>query len=107
MANTTLQEERYTWLHALDIIQQENIELKNQLAERMKNDIGRKALEKAEYYQNEFLNKDTIIILLRRDIIKQSSSEPSKLDKLRKDMELMGKEFSRLKTEFNNYLARI
>jgi hypothetical protein len=106
MANTTQQEERYIWLRALDIIQQENIELKNQLAEMMKHDIEIKALEKAEYYQNEFLNKDTVIALLRHDIIKQTNTEPNKQDKLRKDMDMMSKEFRRLKLEFNNYLAK-
>lgn len=106
MVNQSQQEERYTWLRMLDVIQQENIELKNQLAEMIKNDIGRKSLERAEYYQNEFLNKDTIIALLRHDIVRQNNTEKLKQEKLRRDMDLMGKEFNRLKTEFSNYLVK-
>ncbi|MBS1773176.1 MAG: hypothetical protein JST82_09955 [Bacteroidetes bacterium] len=106
MINTKQQDERYTWLRMLDIIQLENIELKNQLAELVRNGIGSKTLEKAEYYQNEFLNKDTVVALLRRDVIRYSDADNSQQGKLRRDMDLMQKEFSRLKTEFNNYLIR-
>lgn len=111
-----LQQERQTWLRTLDYIQQETIHLKNQLAEIIKTDIQNGLLEKAEYFQSEFLNKDTVIALLRYDIAKQNNAEVSgpdtekritkKQDKLRSDMEKMEKEFSRLKFDFNNYLAQ-
>lgn len=113
MDKTTGQEERYRWLRLLDGIQQENIDLKNRLAELIKNEVGAKVLEKAEYYQNQFLNKDTVIALLRHDIVKQNQLDSdivdyswlsNKHERLRRDVELMEKEFTRLKTEFNKYI---
>jgi hypothetical protein len=111
------QQERQTWLRTLDYIQQETIYLKNQLAEVIKNDIPKSLLEKAEYFQNEFLNKDAVIALLRYDIAKQNKAADTdpenenktakKQDKLRSDMEMMEKEFSRLKFDFNSYLSKV
>lgn len=107
------------WLRSLDFIQQENIHLKNSLADILKIELSDGMLEDAEYFQNQFLNKDTVIALLRRDIAIQSQEIEKELhakhdiekkslkhqDKLRSDMEKMEKEFSKLKFQFNNYLS--
>jgi len=117
--NNYLQHEVQMWHRALDFIQQENIHLKNSLADLLKIELSDGMLEDAEYFQNQFLNKDTVISLLRRDIAIQSQEIEQELqarqeinkksikqqDKLRSDMEKMEKEFSKLKFQFNNYLS--
>ena len=102
-----------TWLRTLDFLQQENIHLKTRLAELIKhNTVGPEVLEKAEYFQNNFLNKDTVIALLRRDIklfqLDEKQAETNRKHKtLRLDMEKMEKEFINLRTDFNNYLRKV
>lgn len=110
-------EEQQKWLRTLDYLQQENIFLKNQLANIIKNDISSVSLEKAEYFQNEFLNKDAVIALIRYDIAKQSKATTNldpeaerktakRHEKLRSDIEKMEKEFNRLKHDFSTYIAK-
>jgi hypothetical protein len=102
-----------TWTRTLNYIQQENIHMKNRLAAIVKNGLANELLEKVEYFQNCFLNKDAVIGLLRQDIAHENKLEQALLDKeiieahnkLRKDMDLMEKEFSGLKFDFNNYLS--
>ncbi|MBS1585928.1 MAG: hypothetical protein JSS82_10340 [Bacteroidetes bacterium] len=117
--NNYLQQETQMWLRSLDFIQQENIHLKNSLADILKVALSDGMLEEAEYFQNQFLNKDTVIALLRRDIALQSQELERKSqvgedadkksikqqEKLRSDIEKMEKEFSKLKFQFNNYLS--
>ena len=110
-----LEHERETWLRTLDYIQQENIHLKTRLAGIIKYEVDNDLLEQVEYFQNQFLNKDAVITLLRHDIATIKDIDFTtfnkkilvKHEKLRKDMELMEKEFSRLKFDFNNYLSQV
>ena len=103
-----------TWQRTLNYILQENIYLKNRLAELIKEGMENDLLEQVEYFQNQFLNKDAVIALLRQDIVHEQQlngdlmlpSNTAKHDKLRRDMELMEMEFSRLKFDFNNYLSK-
>lgn len=112
-----LKKERETWIRTLDYIQQENVFLKNYLADIIKDDIKPDMLEQAEYFQNQFINKDAVIALLRYDIANQNklseigadNGEFAKIQsrqiKLRADMEKMEREFSKLKFQFNTYIA--
>jgi len=113
-----LKNERETWLRTLDYIQQENVFLKNHLADIIKNDIKPEMLEQVEYFQNQFINKDAVIALLRYDIANQNRLSENGVEhngdfvklqarqgKLRGDMEKMEREFSRLKFQFNTYIA--
>lgn len=103
-----------TWQRTLNYIQQENIYLKNRLAEIIKNGMDDTLLEQVEYFQNQFLNKDTVITLLRQDIATErnlngelhNNKNLKKHDKLRNDMGMMESEFSRLKFDFNSYLSK-
>lgn len=112
--------ENNTWFRTLDYMQQENVHLKNRLAEIAKNKLEKKLLEQVEYFQNSFLNKDAVIALLRRDIAAQNQSIDlnwandgidknwlARHEKLRVDMNKMEKEFSKLKYEFNDYMSEI
>jgi hypothetical protein len=108
-----------SWIRALDYLQQENIMLKNRLAEIMKCQVDKNMLEQAEAYQNTFLGKDAILAILRHDIkevdklLTQINGEANGAGvrllkrqlKLRQDMEKMENEFNRVKAQFNSYLA--
>eukprot|EP01012_Entosiphon_sulcatum_P027130 TRINITY_DN32694_c0_g1_i1.p1 TRINITY_DN32694_c0_g1~~TRINITY_DN32694_c0_g1_i1.p1 ORF type:complete len:115 (+),score=29.14 TRINITY_DN32694_c0_g1_i1:94-438(+) len=105
-----LKDERTKWLQTLEQMLQDNIYMKNRLAEIIKDDITAASLEKAEYYHNELLHKDAVIALLRYDIIKQNkinvtdlneNAVSQKHEKLRNDMQMMEVEFARLRNEFN------
>lgn len=103
-----------TWQRTLNYIQQENIYLKNRLAEIIKNGMDDTLLDQVEYFQSQFLNKDAVITLLRQDIVAErglngdlsNNKNLRKHDKLRQDMGMMESEFSRLKFDFNSYLSR-
>ena len=113
-------QEQETWQRTLDYIQQQNIALKNSIANISGSQITRELLDKLEQFQNKFIEKDALIILLRRDIIEQGRllengavkvSQQEKINqkqnRLRKDMEQMEKEFSSLKFNFNNCMAGV
>ena len=109
------QQEQQVWLRTLDYIQQETIQLKNSLANIIKKEIDSTMLESIEYFQNEFLKKDTVIALLRHDIAKQNKTQGTdtgdkktapKQEKLRQDMEIVEKQFSKLKFDYYSFLAK-
>jgi len=114
--------ENETWLRTLDYFQQENIYLKNRLAQIARTNINNSFLDDLEAYQNRFMDKDAVIAILRYDIALQNdliedSNNPVDTDvsskiilkqnKLREDMQRMEKEFNRLKFDFNNYLSDV
>ncbi len=99
-----------TWLRMLDYQQQENVHMKNRIADIVKRNVGKETLEKLEHYQSLFINKDAVIVLLRRDIVQLShNGERSEtvISQLRKDVQRMEKEFSSLRVEFNDYIRSI
>ena len=115
-----LKNERETWLRTLDYMQQENVFLKTSLGDSIQNDINSEVLERVEFFQSQFVNKDAVIALLRYDIAEQnrlleSSGDLSnnymaivkKQNSLRKDMARMEKDFNELKFQFNTYLAEV
>ncbi len=112
--------ENETWLRTLDYFQQENIYLKNRIAQIAKTNINNAFLADLENFQNRFVDKDAVISILRYDIAIQddlieSIKNPNDAvvnhkiinnqNKLRDDMQQMEREFNRLKFDFNNYLA--
>src|SRR5690349_13831340 len=111
--NTNREQERYeivTWLRMLDYQQQENIFVKNRIAEIAKRNIPKEVLERLEYYLSLFLNKDALIVLLRRDIaqlseaVENGKTVQTDVPSLRKDLQRLEQEFSTLRAEFNSYL---
>ena len=74
-------------------------------------------LDQLEQYQTKFLEKDTLIMLLRMDIATHEQSIISnngspvadallkRHNKLRRDMEHAEKDFNALKYNFNNYVS--
>ena len=106
-----------TWSRLLDYLQQENVYFKNLLSHVIKNDKANTLLEKAEYFQNKFVNKDAVIVLLRQDISEQmkwiekgGNNEQADLylkkhKRLNQDIDKLEEEFKRLKVDFSDYVA--
>jgi hypothetical protein len=108
-----------TWKRYLHFIQQENNHLKNRLSQVLQHDTDEQFLERAEYFQNKFVAEDDTVNMLRQDIqeldhllVKETGEDgnmlkdlPKKLKKMQKDMEIVERQFSKLKSDFNFYLA--
>ena len=111
--------ENRTWTRLLEFFKQENTILKNRLAEVLDHNTDKEFLAKAEQFQNRFIIQDEFIDELRHDInlldrnlVEKGDSLPEqvlvkKQEKLRNEMEYFEKDFSRLKNEFNKYLASV
>ena len=108
-----------TWQKELEALQQENVLLKTQTANIIKDDINFPTLEKMELFLSSFINKDAVIALLRYDLAEQlklirrdNSAATTGLlnkaqEKLRQDMLKMNLEFSKLKTDFESYAGSL
>lgn len=106
--------EQSSWLKVLEELRNENVQLKNHLAEIVKGEVSTDLLQKAELFQGLFLNKDVVIALLRHDIAKQISACAvedlngatthvfKEQDKLRGDIAKMQQEFIVMKSDFQN-----
>jgi tRNA A37 N6-isopentenylltransferase MiaA len=114
-----LQYESNTWKRLLGFIMEENMHLKNRIAELLKDRFDSNLLEEVEDFQSRFVKEDELISLLRNDVAKvdrllvREIFEDGKiihkvntdLKKMRNDITMAEKEFCRLKSEFNNYLS--
>lgn len=113
------QQESDEWKRTLELLLLENAYLKNRLAEIV--NVSRTTmpfLEKAEDYQNRFMQKDEVINLMRKDItefdrlLAQCTAENRDLLKtimhrqksLRKELLLLESTFSSLKVQFQQML---
>ena len=111
-----LKQEQEVWLKTLERLRLENLLLKNRLIEVIRKDISKEQLEKAEFFQGLFLDKDTVIALLRRDIARMTATAPilperngymTERNKLKEDVYRMEKEFSSVKDQFNRFVLEI
>jgi hypothetical protein len=112
--NEYLSQESTVWLKAMDRLQEENIILKKRFSDYLKSGKDGVHLEKLESLYNNLLNNDTMLSLLRHEIIdlneminkeaRRNNSGTKRLDKrqnkIRKDMKLVEEEFERLKQDF-------
>ena len=114
--NDYLNQESTSWLKILEKLQEENIELKKRFSEYIKRAKDSSFMEKLESFHNNLLNKDTLLSLIRHEIIDLNQlmkSNPSaknfekRLSKLRDDMKKLEEEFERLKKDFINYTERL
>ncbi|MBS1589320.1 MAG: hypothetical protein JST52_06860 [Bacteroidetes bacterium] len=115
---TNYQMELQSWLKKLDLLQQENILLKNKIADIAKQDVNRMALERVEYYLNSFIEKDTVLALLRHEVAEEirrvgrfGHTESAQMTSqrqtpLRNDIAKMEYEFYKLKGDFNTYIQQ-
>lgn len=108
-------QEHNNWLKKLELLQMEIVFLKNHVGQIVQKEVDIETLEKLEIFQTNFLNKDMIIALLRRDIKAQGDllldrkafeNEVSsnliykKQDILRSDIGKLELELIKIKTEF-------
>ncbi len=110
-------QEQTAWLKTLERLRLENLLLKNKLIEIIKKEISKEQLERAEFFHGLFLDKDTVIALLRRDIARQAAKAVPdnagqngymhEQEKLKDDISRMEKEFTTVKEAFNRFVTSI
>jgi hypothetical protein len=108
-----------TWKRYLQFIQQENNHLKTRLSQVLQHDTDEQFLERAEYFQSKFIAEDDTVNMLRQDIheldniLSVELTEDAntikelkkRLKKMHKDMEIVERQFNKLKSDFNLYLT--
>jgi hypothetical protein len=113
-----LQYESDTWKRTLGFMIDENIHLKQRIADILKNGFNRTQLEAMEQFQNNFIKEDELIGLMRNEvsefdklIIKEIFEDGKivndiykKLNQIRHNITVAEGQFSKLKQEFNYYL---
>jgi len=113
--------ESKVWDRLLDYIQEENIHYKNRISDILKNDIDGSLLEMIESFLNKFILEDSNIAIFRHYISEANSKITKKQkdpenqesidnimitqNKLKKEIEIIEKEFNGLKFEFNKYFS--
>ena len=98
---------------------EENIRLKNRIAEILKDNFDTGLLENIETFQNNFIDEDTRMSLLRDDVAglekmlvielpepESNEAIEKKLKKVSNNIIEAEKQFSGLKLAFNNYLSK-
>ncbi|MEJ8842781.1 hypothetical protein WG954_10345 [Lacibacter sp. H375] len=116
---TQFRHESDTWKRYLQFIQQENNHLKTRLSQVLQHDTDEQFLERAEYFQSKFIAEDDTVNMLRQDIheldnllTKEMVEDTNtikelqkRLKKMHKDMEIVERQFNKLKSDFNLYLT--
>ncbi|QNA45548.1 hypothetical protein [Lacibacter sediminis] len=116
---TQFRHESDTWKRYLQFIQQENNHLKTRLSQVLQHDTDEQFLERAEYFQSKFIAEDDTVNMLRQDIheldnmlTKEMPEDANtikelqkRLKKMHKDMEIVERQFNKLKSDFNLYLT--
>lgn len=113
-----LNSESNTWKEILEFIMNENVQMKNKLAEILKNNFERNSLNGLEKFQTKIIKEDDRIGLLRNEIVeikkligeedfeneKYFDEIMKKVDVLRSNLINAGNQSSKLKSEFNKIL---
>jgi regulator of replication initiation timing len=114
-----LQYESDTWKRSLAFMKDENVHLKNRLAEVLKNNFDKSLLEEVEGFQTRFIREDERLGLLWNEIAETDKllvreifedgrimkKVGKRIKKLRTNIMSAERQFSKLKQEFNNYLT--
>lgn len=107
------------WLKKVDVLRQENVDLKNQVAEITRRDIDQAVLERMEVFMNHFIHKDAVFALLRHDMAKQQQDLMFERDtgnntlawvrlkKLCDDIARIEADFNSLRHEFLAYINKL
>lgn len=113
-----LQHESEAWKRLLGFMTDESIHLKYRLSEVLKDKFDKNLLDELEDFQSKFITKDELIRLLRNDLAELDKllvreifddgnimkKIGTQLHKLRNNIEVAERQFSKLKSEFNSYL---
>jgi hypothetical protein len=114
-----LQHEIDTWKRLLSFIQEENVYLKNRLADVLKDRFDNRLLEEVDEFQSQFVKADALINLLRNEAAEVESALrldlfeggkikenlETKMTQLQNNLTVAEKEFGALKLKFNNYIS--
>lgn len=109
-----------SWKRLLGFIQDENVHLKNRVADILKNDFNKDKLEDVEYFQSRFIKKDEMIRLLQNEVTELDDlllNQPNgnieiikdisrKQKRLGSNIKKSEKQFNKLKAEFNRFLTQ-
>ncbi len=113
-----LQHESDTWKRSLGFMMDENVQLKNRLAEIVRTEFDETLLGDIENFQTNFIREDEMISLLKTDIAKldkllvRETFEDGQiveninrtLREIRRNIGIAETQFVKLKLEFNSYL---
>ncbi|MGN6540488.1 MAG: DUF4047 domain-containing protein [Ginsengibacter sp.] len=111
-----LQAERESWKQLLSSRTEENVLLKNSLADILKNNFNASSLEDIEDFQTQFIEQDEWIKSLKKDIIEldkvfEDGEIEGPLDmiveRFRRNLDSSSKKFSYLKSAFNDFQQKI
>jgi hypothetical protein len=111
------------WLRTLEFFRQENNHLKNRLTEVVDKASDKNFLAQAEHFQNQFIIKDEFIDELKHDVnihlkdVKDYAKKNVEMNghaenfaevqkNLRDQMRYLEKDFTSLRNEFHEYLAK-
>ena len=114
-----LQSESATWKRLLSFLMDENIHLKNRIAEILKADCDSSLLGKLETFQTGFIYTDILVALLRNDVLEfekrletDSTGDPlinkniaGRLQRMRRNISAAERTFNQRQTAFNDYLS--
>ena len=114
-----LRYESDAWKRLLEFMKDENVYLKIQLSDILKNDFDKQLLEKLENFQSSFLNEDDLINVLRNDVAElekllvwEALEEKNmmrdienNMESIRRNIDHAEKQFTRIKSEFINYVS--
>lgn len=104
-----------TWQFILNELRTENIRLKNQLSEAISHEVSPTFVERAEQFQQQFIEKDQVMDLLRHDINTMlykvsdytgTDAEERQYTLLEKDIEKLIYEFHQMKISFSGFLTK-
>lgn len=113
-----LQHESDTWKRSLAFMMDENVQLKNRLADILRSEFDNNLLEDIENFQTNFIREDEMISLLKTDIAKLDKLLVREvfedghifeninriLSEIRRNIGSAETQFVKLKLEFNSYL---
>ena len=111
-----LQAERESWKQLLSSRTEENVLLKNSLADILKNNFNANSLEDIEDFQTQFIEQDEWIKSLKKDVIEldkifEDGEIEGPLDmiveRFRRNLDSSSKKFSYLKSAFNDFQQKI
>lgn len=103
-----------SWIRVLKTLREENASLINRLAAALKETTRRSFIEEAEEFQLTMLDREESMILLRHEINEQLAwldtqpagiASPHLFAVLKSDVEMMVKEYERLKVAFLIFIA--
>ncbi|MEO5593096.1 MAG: hypothetical protein ABIR15_18700 [Chitinophagaceae bacterium] len=114
-----LQSESATWKRLLSFWMDENIHLKNRMSEILKGDCNVLLLAKLEAFQTNFIYTDTLIAVLRNDVLDfekklelddtdeqlVNKNISGRLQRMRRNISAAERTFNKRQAAFNDYLS--